>query len=559
MLETLSIRNIVLVEKLDIDFGKGLCVLTGETGAGKSILLDALGLALGNRADFSLIRTNTMKGTVSATFNISNNQEARDILQKNDIDAEESVNLRRILTIDGKSKAYCNDIPVSVSYLKKVGDRIAELQSQRSENDLFSINTQMKLLDKYAQNLAIKNDLKDIFTEKTSLYSNLDRLEKNLYDLNINENFKTESINEIEEFNTYIGEEQKLVQERSVMKNLDKIQSILNEAILLVNGSDGINSKISKLDRIMTRSFDEFKGKIDESFLHQIEKFSIEGNELEQTFINLLDSISSNSNNLEEIEDRLFSLRALARKHNCKCDDLINVKDNFSMQISNQEGIKKEILNLKKKIDVCEENYINVSNRLSKKRKNAAKQLEIEIAKEFEPLKLENTFFKVTIKDKDSSDWNYEGRDHITFEVSTNKGIPFLPLSQIASGGEMSRIMLALQVILKRKNISKAIIFDEVDSGIGGSTADAVGDRLSKLSKNFQVIAITHSPQVAAKGSYHLKIEKKSSNNFTFTNIKEVSDAERQEEIARMLSGKKITVEARAAAANLLDVNSNEY
>ncbi|PPR78363.1 MAG: DNA repair protein RecN [Alphaproteobacteria bacterium MarineAlpha2_Bin1] len=559
MLETLSIRNIVLVEKLDVDFEKGLCVLTGETGAGKSILLDALGLALGNRADLSLIRTNTSKGTVSATFNIRNNQEVIEILQNNDIDVENSVNLKRTLSIDGKSKAYCNDIPVSVSYLKKVGDRIAELQSQRSENDLFSINTQMILLDRFAQNFEIKNKLKDVFIEKSNLYSNLDKLEKKFFELDANENFKAEAINEIKRFNTFVGEEQKLVQERAIMKNLDKIESILNNAIELVAGPQGINSNISKLDRVMTRSFEEFKGKLDESFLSQIEKFLLEGNEIEHTLRDLIDAIGSDSNNIEEVEDRLFSLRALARKYNCKCDELNKIQENFSMQINKQEDIKKEISKLKVKIEICEKNYSIISNELSRKRKNAAKQLEVEIGKEFAPLKLENTVFKISIKDKVKSDWNSDGCDYIIFEVSTNKGVPFLPLSQIASGGEMSRIMLALQVILKRKNLSKAIIFDEVDSGIGGSTADAVGERLSRLSKDFQVIAITHSPQVAAKGSYHLKIEKQSLNNYTFTNIKEISDAERQEEIARMLSGKNITVEARAAAANLLNVSSNEH
>ncbi len=559
MLETLSIRNIVLVEKLDIEFEKGLCVLTGETGAGKSILLDALGLALGNRADFSLIRSNSNKGTVSATFDVRNNQEVQDILDSNDIDLENSINLRRTLNIDGKSKAFCNDIPVSVSFLKKIGDCIVEVQSQRSENDLFSVNTQMKLLDKYAQNLELKNKLKAVFTEKSNLLLSLNDLEKRLFDLNVDEKFKTDSLKEIKEFNTYLGEEQNLVQERALMKNLDKIQSILNNAIALVGGNDGINSNINKLDRIITRSFEEFKGKLDENFLSQIEKFLIEGNEIENILISLKDTIGSNSNNIDEIEDRLFSLRALARKHNCKCDELLDIEKNLSMQINKREDIEKEIFKLRGKINISEKNYKTISSELSTIRKKAAKQLEIEIANEFSPLKLENTVFKVTIKEKIKSEWSSDGLDHVVFEVSTNKGVPFLPLAQIASGGEMSRIMLALQVILKRRNINKAIIFDEVDSGIGGSTADAVGERLYKLSKEFQVIAITHSPQVAAKGSYHLKIQKQSVNNFTFTNIKEISNKERQEEIARMLSGKSITLEARAAAANLLDVNTNEY
>lgn len=559
MLETLSIRNIVLVEKLDIEFEKGLCVMTGETGAGKSILLDALGLALGNRADFSLIRSNSNKGTVSATFDVRNNQEVQDILDSNDIDLENSINLRRTLNIDGKSKAFCNDIPVSVSFLKKIGDCIAEVQSQRSENDLFSVNTQMKLLDKYAQNLELKNKLKAVFTEKSNLLLSLNDLEKRLFDLNVDEKFKTDSLKEIKEFNTYLGEEQNLVQERALMKNLDKIQSILNNAIALVGGNDGINSNINKLDRIITRSFEEFKGKLDENFLSQIEKFLIEGNEIENILISLKDTIGSNSNNIDEIEDRLFSLRALARKHNCKCDELLDIEKNLSMQINKREDIEKEIFKLRGKINISEKNYKTISSELSTIRKKAAKQLEIEIANEFSPLKLENTVFKVTIKEKIKSEWSSDGLDHVVFEVSTNKGVPFLPLAQIASGGEMSRIMLALQVILKRRNINKAIIFDEVDSGIGGSTADAVGERLYKLSKEFQVIAITHSPQVAAKGSYHLKIQKQSVNNFTFTNIKEISNKERQEEIARMLSGKSITLEARAAAANLLDVNTNEY
>ncbi len=553
MLETLSIRNIVLVEQLDIDFERGLCVLTGETGAGKSILLDSLGLALGSRADLSLIRANTKKGSVTATFNISSNIKVKEILKSNDIEVSELLNLRRTLSIDGKSKAFCNDISVSVGFLKKVGDNIAEVQSQRSENDLYSSNTQMELLDKFAKNDEVKSKLSKIFLEKLELSKNIEKLEQRISELSLDENFKVISIKEIRDFKTFEGEEAQLVQERGIKKNIDKIQSILDEAFNLLSGPEGINSSINKLDRTLARSFDEFKGKLDENFLTQIEKFSVEGNEIEYVVKNLMETIASEGNNIEEIEDRLFGLRALARKHNCTCDELLSVEKKLSQQISNKDELEVSLEQTKIKLDNTVLKYNNISQELSSKRKQAAEKLEFNIANEFSPLRLENTNFKINIRDKPHSEWSSNGKDQIVFEVSTNKGVPFLPLSQVASGGEMSRIMLALHVILKRNDISKVIIFDEIDAGIGGPTADAVGERLFRLSKEFQIIAITHSPQVAAKGSFHLKIEKQLIDNLTFTNVKEVKQIERQEEIARMFSGKNITVEARAAAANLLN------
>ncbi|MAR79441.1 MAG: DNA repair protein RecN [Rhodospirillaceae bacterium] len=559
MLENLSIRNIVLVEELDIDFDVGLCVLTGETGAGKSILLDALGLALGSRADLSLIRANTKKGSVTATFNISTNSKVKKILENNDIEVSELLNLRRTLSIDGKSKAFCNDISVSVGFLKKIGDNIAEVQSQRSENDLYSPTTQMQLLDRFAKNDEIKNKLLKVFSEKSELSNNIQNLEQRISELDLDQTFKVSAIKEIKDFKTFEGEEEKLVQERSIKKNLDKIQSILSDAFYLLSGPDGINASINKLDRTLSRSFDQFKGILDENFLVQIEKFLIEGNEIEYVIKNLMETITSEGNNIDEIEDRLFSLRALARKYNCSCDELPGIEKKLSQQITNKDELEESLSKIKMKLEDYEKKYNDLSEDLSRKRKQAAKQLEGSIANEFNPLRLENTNFKIMIRDKAYSDWNADGKDQIIFEVSTNKGVPFLPLSQVASGGEMSRIMLALHVILKRNDISKVIIFDEIDAGIGGPTADAVGERLFKLSKGFQIIAITHSPQVAAKGSFHLKIEKKLIENLTFTNVKQIEKSERQEEIARMLSGKNITVEARAAAANLLNGRINDY
>ncbi len=552
MLESLSIRNIVLVEKLDIDFGQGLCVLTGETGAGKSILLDALGLALGSRADLSLIRTKSHKGSVSVNFNIKKNDEVKKILDQNDIEISEVINLRRTLSIDGKSKAFCNDTSISVSLLKKIGNCLAEIQSQGSANDLFSNVIQLKLLDQYTNNPDLILDVKTKFNRQVTAYKSLQSLLNDLENIKKDEEYKQESLAELQTFNTYAGEEEKLNKDRILLKNLDKVKGITAELVEIFSGQDGINSKINKIDRIINRSFDDFGGKIDENILKQIEKFSIEGQEISYIFDNLKDNIDSNRYSVDEVEDRLFALRALARKHNCKCDQLVILQEELSRQNENKNLLENKIEELKNDFEKFSSEYFEAASKLSSERKNSARILELKITEELPNLKLENTVFKVIFSKKNKLDFNENGLDTLSFEVSTNQGEPIMPLVQVASGGELSRIMLALQVVLQRKSSGKVVIFDEVDSGVGGPTADAVGGKLSKLSKDFQILAITHSPQVAAKGQNHYKIEKNTQGESTFTNVKEIKFVERIDEIARMLSGKNITQEARAAAEILL-------
>ena len=548
MLINLHISNIVLIEKLNLQFGNGLNIMTGETGAGKSILLDALSLALGARSDTGLIRNGCDVASVTAEFDFINNS-AKQVLNENGIDYADGLILRRTLSADGKSRAWINDVPVSVKTLKQIGDEIVEIHGQFESHSLLDASTHLESLDEYAR---LDNPEFTIYQEQTKkAYSNLCATQKRLKELQdllekatAERDFLEHNVAELQKINPQPGEEEELANARTKMMDAEKNAAILTDAIeILKNNGSSLDEQICSVAHVLERIKTEpnpYSEQIDK--LYDVASIVAEIGEQIHPESTDVDSIDS-------IEERLFALRALARKHRCSVDDLavklIEMQDRLNAIDNSDAELKK----CKKDVDNCTKVFNDSANALSSLRKRAADNLRKQILKELPDLKLASADFVVDIQQTNPS---VDGTDNIVFMIKTNPGTPFAPLNKIASGGELSRFMLALRVALNNPNSKKTIVFDELDTGISGATASAVGERLNKLAQNEQLLVITHSAQVAGFADKHFKISKSSANNTTTTTVKEIVGDDRINEIARIISGAQITPEAVATAKTLL-------
>jgi DNA repair protein RecN (Recombination protein N) len=549
MLTNLHVSNIVLIEKLDIPFKNGFCVLTGETGAGKSILLDSLGLAIGNRGNASLIRAGAKQGSVTATFNISSNPLLKNLLIEQGIEWEDEVLLRRIVSQDGKSKAFINDCPVSINFLSNFSQHLIEIHGQHDQRVLLNPKTHRFLLDQYANNDKLLFDTKEAFQTYSSLLNKLTDLKNTEAKAAEDEEYLKFVLQELEALEPARGLEDALTIKRNILLNRDKAIEATNKSLALLEDGDveGLlrsaqNTLVNSVE--INPTFDEIAQIIDRSLIELTEAISLLNQETSK--------IDEPSENLEEIEERLFALKDAARKHNVTTDELETFIDNVKEKLNSIANKDEIILKLENEVEEAKQRYITSANKLSSARNSAAKKIEKALSMELTPLKMENTKLKVEIDKINEERWSADGFDKISFLVRTNPGAPFAPISKIASGGELSRFVLALKVVLSDVKSVPTMIFDEVDTGIGGAVADAVGKRLAKLGEKLQVFAITHQPQVASKGNHHLKVEKIQTKSQTNTNVRPLPEQERVEEIARMLAGDKITNEARSAAEKLL-------
>jgi DNA repair protein RecN (Recombination protein N) len=549
MLTNLHVSNIVLIEKLDIPFKNGFCVLTGETGAGKSILLDSLGLAIGNRGNASLIRAGAKQGSVTATFNISSNPLLKNLLIEQGIEWEDEVLLRRIVSQDGKSKAFINDCPVSINFLSNFSQHLIEIHGQHDQRGLLNPKTHRFLLDQYANNDKLLFDTKEAFQTYSSLLNKLTDLKNTEAKAAEDEEYLKFVLQELEALEPARGLEDALTIKRNILLNRDKAIEATNKSLALLEDGDveGLlrsaqNTLVNSVE--INPTFDEIAQIIDRSLIELTEAISLLNQETSK--------IDEPSENLEEIEERLFALKDAARKHNVTTDELETFIDNVKEKLNSIANKDEIILKLENEVEEAKQRYITSANKLSSARNSAAKKIEKALSMELTPLKMENTKLKVEIDKINEERWSADGFDKISFLVRTNPGAPFAPISKIASGGELSRFVLALKVVLSDVKSVPTMIFDEVDTGIGGAVADAVGKRLAKLGEKLQVFAITHQPQVASKGNHHLKVEKIQTKSQTNTNVRPLPEQERVEEIARMLAGDKITNEARSAAEKLL-------
>ncbi|MBQ7284828.1 MAG: DNA repair protein RecN [Alphaproteobacteria bacterium] len=552
MLQSLSIRNVVLIDKLDLDFQSGLSVLTGETGAGKSILLDSLGLVLGKRAETSLIRCGEDKLSVTAIFDPEpNNVELQELLSENELEVDGEIIIKRTLDQNGKGKIFFNDQPISAKLLKEIGKYLVEIHGQFDNQGLLNPVNHQDVLDAFGGHGALLSDVSNAYHDYKEASATRVRAEADIVKAKEEEDNLRHWVHELEQINPRVGEEAELSAKRQELIHAEKIMESLNYAYgVLTEGRDiqsalrSAESAIDKANRYVDNKYAEIYDALDRALVEVID--AVERIESASADINL------NSEEQENIDSRLFALKDLARKHGVSVDELSETLHKFQTRLTNIELGEDGINSLRKIEQEKRLIYIEAANRLHLARIETAAKLDKLVMAELPPLKMEKAKFITLIEKKEESGWSASGFNNINFTVATNPNSPQGPINKIASGGELARFMLALKVNLAQSSSVCTMIFDEVDAGVGGATAQAVGERLAKLGQSVQVLVVTHSPQVAAKGRNHFKVEKKTKDNITTTYVRELSTVEKREEIARMLAGEIITEQARAAADVLI-------
>lgn len=552
MLTSLSIRNVVLIEALDLSFAGGLGVLTGETGAGKSILLDALGLVLGDRADSGLVRAGEDQASVIATFEFNRVPDAiRHALAEAEVDVEpgEPLIVKRRLKADGGSKAFVNDQPVGVALLRELARSLVELHGQHDDRGLVNARGHRALLDRYAG--ADVAGVEAAWTKWRKAEDALETAQARVAKAAEEQDLLFAHLAELNALQPAIGEEDELAGQRADMQKGERLSGDLAELQRLWEGSDSalatLRSAARRLDRIASEH------PMLAEALEALDRAVIEAGEAEDKLARAAEALAHDPSLLDRIETRLFDLRAAARKHGCTVDELPHKMHEMRAALDAIEGGEAQIAGLERAAREAALDYQAKAETLSVMRAEAARRLDKAVAAELAPLKLDAAKFHTAVLRLPEDRWGAGGIDAVEFLISTNPGADFAPLGKIASGGELSRFILAFKVALAEEGGAATIIFDEIDRGVGGAVASAIGDRLSRLASNGQLLAVTHSPQVAARGDRHYMIAKSSEGTVTRTSVGLLDAAARKEEIARMLSGAEVTAEARAQADRLLE------
>ena len=552
MLLGLTIRDVVLIDRLELAFHGGLCVLTGETGAGKSILLDALGLALGMRAESGLVRHGAEQAVVTAEFSLAPNHPVLSLLQEAGIDvADDRLVVRRVVNADGRSRAFIDDQPASIGLLKQAGVLLAEIQGQFEQQGLLDPATHRAALDAFGGHRAEAAALAETWHGWRKTVKERGAAEAELAKARADEDYVRHAMAELDALDPKPGEEQALAEERALLMNREKLSEAIEAALAELAGERGGERSLHAAARQLERLRDKSAGRLDAA-LAALERAAVEAAEATAQLEAALRGLERDSASLERIEERLFALRALARKHGLAIDALPALRTELARRIAALDDGGGRLVALQRREQEAREAYLAATERIGKKRRQAAKTLDAAVMQELAPLKLEKARFRTVLTPLAEAEWGEHGAERVHFEVTTNPGAPPGPLNRIASGGELSRFMLALKVVLAKTSPVPTLVFDEVDSGIGGAVAAAVGERLHRLGQELQVLVVTHSPQVAARGTHHWRVAKQQAPTKTLTRVEELSAEERREEIARMLSGSAITAEARAAAASLM-------
>ena len=552
MLRRLSIRNVVLIDKLDLDFHEGLSVLTGETGAGKSILLDSLGLALGARADSGLVRHGTDKASVTATFTLPAGHPVFGLLHQQDIDIEDDdLVVRRVVTADGRSRAYINDQSVSIGVLRDVGNFCVEIQGQFDQHGLLDPTTHRATLDAHGNLAQAVLKVRDHWRNWRATQKEFIAAQNRITKAREEEEWLRHAVDELEKLAPQEGEEEQLAEERQFLMHGEKLVAALGDAENDLSRGKGAESAIRSAQRHLERELEKAEGRF-EPIIEALDRAAIELEEAMRAISAAKADLNLDSGHQESVEERLFALRAAARKYNVPADGLHNLMKDFRRQIEQLEFGEQELDRLKQAGEKYRQCYVEAAQKLHEARKKAAAKMDGAINAELPPLRMDKARFITDIVALEENEWGADGLDRVQFTVSTNPGSPAGPLNKIASGGELSRFLLALKVVLARVSAVPSLVFDEVDSGVGGATAAAIGERLHLLAQERQILVITHSPQVAARGRTHLNIAKREDGGSMVTRVNELVQDARREEIARMLAGHSITAEARAAADSLL-------
>ena len=555
MLASLSIRDFVLIEKLDLDFarsgGGGLGALTGETGAGKSILIDALSLALGARAESGAVRRGAAQASVSASFDLPRNHPAHAVLGEQGLDQEDVLTLRRMIGADGRGRAFVNDQPASVALLRRLGETLVEIQGQMEQHGLLDTATHRQSLDAFA-------GLEKTAASVAAAWAAWRAAEQAHADAlaaaeaaRRDEDFLRHAVKELETLAPKADDEETLAAERQLMRAGSALGEALAQALGELEQGRGAVAALRSAHRHVERHADKAAGRLDAA-VSALDRALSEATEAQAQLEAARDALEFDPSRLEKIEERLFALRAAARKHHVTVPELAALAARFAAQIAALDDGEAGLRKLASAARTARAAYVTAAEAQAAARRKGAGRLDKAVASELGPLKLERAKFVTEVAPLPEAEWSAAGTDRVQFTVATNPGTPPAPIGKIASGGELSRFLLALKVCLAKVGDAPTIVFDEVDSGIGGATAAAVGERLKRLAKDVQVLVVTHSPQVAAIADRHWLIRKTTTRNTASTDVLSLDSKGRREEIARMLSGAEVTAEARAAADKLL-------
>jgi DNA repair protein RecN (Recombination protein N) len=557
MLTQLSIHNIVLIDKADIALAGGLCVLSGETGAGKSILLDSLGLVLGARADSGLLRQGETQGAVSAEFDISHNEGAKAVMAELELDISDQLIIRRSLSSDGKTRCLVNDQAVTVTALKKLGETLVEVHGQHDQRSLQDSSIHRALLDEYGGHGGMRKAVAEAYREWRAQMDAMEALQADIEKAAREQEYLQHMRNELKQLAPEAGEEEALAEKRTTMMQSEKLFEVLNEAIGELNEGKGVVGMLRSAQRTLTRSPLTSSAAYG-VMIEGLEKAAIEAEEALYALEKSGEDATYDPQKLEVIEERLFALKAAGRKYNMPVDELAKLYEEVEEKLGLIDSQEHRLKALESKVCEARKVFTEKAGTLTDARKKAATKLEKAIETELVPLKMGNTRFHVRIDAQGDTSWSEWGMDLVRFECATNvtkgdKDVSYAPLNKIASGGELSRFMLAMKVALSSVRSTSTIIFDEIDTGTGGAVAAAIGERLALLGKQTQVLVVTHLPQVAARGTQHLLVSKQEKAKRVITKVESLSPAQREEELARMLAGATITAEARKAAQKLLE------
>ena len=550
MLTALAIHNVVLIEALAIDVAQGLVVLTGETGAGKSILLDAVGLVLGNRADSGLVRGGADAARVVAEFDLPAAHPAHALLSENGLEADGPIILRRQVKADGGSRAFVNDQPVSAALLKELGGLLVEIHGQHDERGLLSARGHRSLLDLFGALAPQLAETRTAWAAWRTAQDNAVAARARLDADQRDREWLDHAVAELVALRAEPGEEAELALARAAMQKgarlADDLTSVADQ---LANGSAALAQAARRLDRIAGEHA------LLAAALESLDRALVEAGEAESQLAGATAALDADPARLEQVETRLFELRALARKHKVDADALPMLAQSLQARAAALAAGEDALVGLDAVVASTHAVYARAATALGKARQDAAARLDAAVADELKPLKLDSARFHTRITPLAEPEWGPEGRERAEFEIATNPGADFAPLIKIASGGELSRFILALKVALASAGSAGTMIFDEIDRGVGGAVASAIGERLARLAGGAQVLVVTHSPQVAARGNSHWRIEKASDGQSARTKLTWLDASARKEEIARMLSGADVTPEARAQAGRLIEGN----
>ena len=553
MLVQLAIRDIVLIDKLELDFHEGLSVLTGETGAGKSILLDAFALALGGRGDGSLVRHGEPQGQVTAVFDCPPDHPARRIAAEAEIDTEGDLILRRVQVADGRTRAFVNDQPVSVQVLKTIGATLVEIHGQHDDRALVDPVTHRAILDAFGGLQPQAREVAEAARRVREARKALDEHRARIDRARKEADYLRHAVEELAALAPQPGEEAALAERRVVMMQSEKVAQDLNEAFDAVAGSSSPVPVLAAALRKLERRSAQAPALVDPS-VRALDAALVAIDEARAALEEAIRATEFDPRELEQTEERLFALRAAARKYDVPADDLAALRERFVSDVAAIDAGEEQLAALDKSLAEADRAYLAAAQKLSAGRKKAAAALDKAVQAELPPLKLERARF-ITEVESDETSRDPAGFERVEFWAQTNPGARPGPLLKVASGGELSRFMLALKVVLADKGSAPTLVFDEIDTGVGGAVADAIGQRLARLAGRVQVMAVTHAPQVAARAGSHFLILKEAVKGAdrVATRVVPLEETPRREEIARMLAGATITEEARAAAARLLE------